>query len=105
MSQDAATLTAVSVDQSEGDFSYPEDYEYNAGVGINDKVLDYIGDAKDEDDWIRDFRKRALKVFNDKPMPTHWASKDLENIHFDEIRYYLSGARPRSGVGTTCRRK
>src|SRR5438477_347732 len=26
-----------------------------------------------------------------KPMPTHWASKDLEAIDFDKIRYYLSG--------------
>ena len=24
-------------------------------------------------------------------MPTHWASKDLEAIDFDKIRYYLSG--------------
>ena len=23
-------------------------------------------------------------------MPTHWATKDLENIDFDVIRYYLS---------------
>ena len=23
-------------------------------------------------------------------MPTNWATKDLENIHFDKIRYYLS---------------
>ena len=23
-------------------------------------------------------------------MPTNWADKDLENIHFDKIRYYLS---------------
>ena len=23
-------------------------------------------------------------------MPTHWATKDLENIIFDKIRYYLS---------------
>ena len=29
-------------------------------------------------------------------MPTHWASKDLENIDFDKIRYYLSqGTKPK----------
>ena len=26
-----------------------------------------------------------------KPLPTHWASKDLEAIDFDKIRYYLCG--------------
>ncbi|HRQ88251.1 MAG TPA: Fe-S cluster assembly protein SufB [Bacteroidia bacterium] len=92
---DSATLEAVSIDQAEGDFSYPEDYAHDAGYGLTEKTLDYISDIKGEAEWIREFRKRALKVFNDKPMPTHWASKDLENIVFDNIRYYLAkGQRP-----------
>ena len=29
-------------------------------------------------------------------MPTHWATKDLENINFDKIRYYLAqGQKPK----------
>ncbi|MCB1091540.1 MAG: Fe-S cluster assembly protein SufB, partial [Verrucomicrobiae bacterium] len=71
------------------------DYQFDAGYGLSEQVIDYISDAKQEADWVRDFRKRALKVFRDKPMPTHWASKDLENIKFDDIRYYLAkGGRP-----------
>jgi Fe-S cluster assembly protein SufB len=31
-------------------------------------------------------------VFESKPMPTHWASRDLENIVFEKIRYYLANA-------------
>ena len=42
-------------------------------------------------DWVREFRLNAYKTFLSKPMPTHWASKDLEAIVFDNIRYYLSG--------------
>lgn len=92
---DSATLEAVTIDQDEGNFSYPEDYAHDAGYGLTEKTLDYISDVKGEADWIREFRKRALKIFQDKPMPTHWASKDLENIVFDEIRYYLAkGQRP-----------
>ena len=92
---DSATLEAVNIDQDEGNFSYPEDYAHDAGYGLTEKTIDYISDVKGEADWIREFRKRALKVFNDKPMPTHWASRDLENIVFDHIRYYLSkGQRP-----------
>jgi Fe-S cluster assembly protein SufB len=90
MPHDDATLEAVSIDQAEGNFSYPEDYKFDAGYGLNEEVLDYISNVKNEAQWVRDFRKRALKVFRDKPMPTHWASKDLENIKFDDIRYYLS---------------
>lgn len=95
MSHDNATLEAVSIDQAEGNFSFPESYDYDAGYGLNEQVIDYISDAKKEAEWVRDFRKRALKIFQDKPMPTHWASKDLENIKFDNIRYYLAkGQRP-----------
>jgi Fe-S cluster assembly scaffold protein SufB len=43
-----------------------------------------------------EFRKKALEVFHSKPMPTNWATKDLENIKFDEFRYYLSdGQKPK----------
>ena len=92
---DTATLKAVNIDQSEGNFSYPEEYEYDAGYGLTEETLDFISNAKGEADWIREFRKKALKIFHDKPMPTHWASKDLENIIFEDIRYYLAkGQKP-----------
>ncbi|MEM7602946.1 MAG: Fe-S cluster assembly protein SufB, partial [Verrucomicrobiota bacterium] len=87
---DSATLEAVNIDQDAGNFSYPEQYQHDAGYGLTEDTIDYISDVKKEADWIRDFRKKALKAFLDKPMPTHWASSDLENIIFDKIRYYLS---------------
>ena len=86
----SATLEAVNIDQDEGNFSYPEDYAHDAGYGINEGTVDYISNIKGEAEWIREFRHKALKVFFAKPMPTHWASKDLENIIFNNIRYYLS---------------
>ena len=46
--------------------------------------------SKGDPDWIREFRLDAYRTFVEKPMPTHWASQDLENIVFDKIRYYLS---------------
>ncbi|MBL4576391.1 MAG: Fe-S cluster assembly protein SufB [Opitutaceae bacterium] len=74
----------------------PEKHAFDAGVGINEGVLDYISDVKNEEQWIRDFRKNALRTFYNKPLPTHWASKDLETINFDKIRYYLaSGQTPK----------
>jgi Fe-S cluster assembly protein SufB len=87
---DSATLEAVTIDQDEGNFSYPEDYAHDAGYGLDESTIDYISNIKGEAEWIREFRQRALKVFFAKPMPTHWASQDLENIIFKDIRYYLS---------------
>ncbi len=89
--------TQLDIDREKGNFRYDVDYEFDAGTGLTEKTIDYICDVKDEPDWIRQFRKDALKKFLEKPMPTHWASKDLENIIFDNIRYYLSqgGQKPK----------
>ena len=103
---DSATLEAVNIDQDAGDFTYPEDYEHDAGYGLTSETIDYISDIKKEADWIREFRHKALKVFNDKPMPTHWASKDLENIVFDNIRVLpLKRAKANPQLGRGSRRR
>ncbi len=86
---------ALNVDRDIGNFHYKTDYEYNAGIGLTPETIDYMVKAKGESDWVRDFRLRALKVFEQKPLPTHWASKELETIEFDKIHYYLAkGQRP-----------
>ncbi|HEX8309772.1 MAG TPA: Fe-S cluster assembly protein SufB [Chthoniobacteraceae bacterium] len=84
------TATPIDIDRSVGDFSYPEKHQFDAGYGLTHDTVDYISNVKDEPDWIREFRHRALDVFFSKPMPTHWASKDLEAIIFEKIRYYLA---------------
>lgn len=87
--------STVDIDRSVGDFSYPEQHEFDAGIGLSRDTINYIADVKGEPDWIREFRLKALDTFQSKPMPTHWASDDLKAIDFDKIRYYLaSGTRP-----------
>src|SRR5258708_36371433 len=86
----------VGIDQKNGKFSYTVSYDFDAGVGLTDSTVDYISSVKKEAPWIRDFRMNALKVFESKPLPTHWATRDLENVDFNKIRYYLaSGQRPK----------
>ena len=86
---------AIQVDYEKGNFSFPEDYTYDAGTGLNEETVAYISKVKNEATWVKEFRLKALEIFNKKPMPTHWASKDLENIVFENIRYYLSkGQKP-----------
>lgn len=80
----------LDLDRSAGDFSYPEQHAFDAGYGLTRDTVNYIADVKSEPDWIRDFRMKALDVFQAKPMPTHWASEDLQAINFDHIRYYLA---------------
>jgi len=84
------------IDQSAGNFSYDMKYEFDAGTGLNERTVDYISSVKKEAAWLREFRQNGLKTFLAKPLPTHWATKDLENINFDKIRYYLAqGQKPK----------
>jgi len=86
----------VGIDQTKGDFQYKVDYEFDAGTGLNENTVRYISSVKKEAPWILEFRLNALKKFLSMPMPTHWATKDLENIDFSKIRYYLaSGQKPK----------
>src|SRR5580698_18142 len=84
-------ITNLDIDRTRGDFRYDVKHEFDAGIGLTHDTIDYIVNVKGEPDWIRDWRHKALDVFLSKPMPTHWASKDLENIIFKDSRYYLSG--------------
>src|SRR5215207_5509848 len=94
--EEALDNPVAGIDQTRGDFSYNVSYAFDAGTGLNEKTVDYISGVKKEAPWIREFRQNALKVFRGKPMPTHWATRDLENIDFDKIRYYLSqGQKPK----------
>lgn len=80
----------LNFEMDSGNFSYPENYQYDAGVGLTEDTIHYICDVKNDPDWVREFRLKALETFNKKATPTHWASKDLENIDYSKIRYYLS---------------
>lgn len=85
----------LEIDQDVGNFSYDVDYAYDAGVGLSEATVDYICNVKNDPQWIRDYRKRALGIFQSKPNPTHWASKDLDTIDYSKIRYYLAaGQKP-----------
>ena len=87
---------AVGIDQSAGNFSYNMEYAFDAGTGLSEDTIRYISSVKKEAPWILEFRLKALKKFFSMPMPTHWATKDLENIDFQKIRYYLSqGQKPK----------
>ena len=94
---ETATVEQVAEEKDQvGNFHFPERHKYDAGRGLTSKTIDYISDVKDDPDWVREFRHKALKTFEGKPMPTHWATEDLDNIDFDIIRYYLSdGERPK----------
>ncbi|MBI4124607.1 MAG: Fe-S cluster assembly protein SufB [Deltaproteobacteria bacterium] len=71
-------------------FHVEEKSVFKSKRGLDHGVIDQISDHKNEPDWMREFRHKALDIFLAKPMPT-WGG-DLTHMNFDEIYYYLKPA-------------
>ncbi len=67
---------------------------YRSGKGLNEEVVRMISAKKEEPQWMLDFRLKALKHFEARPMPT-WGG-DLANLNLDEIYFY---SKPSEGEG------
>ncbi|MFU8866779.1 Fe-S cluster assembly protein SufB [Natronococcus sp.] len=68
--------------------------EQNAAVksdkGLTEEVIRMISDDKDEPDWMLERRLRALKQYQNMPMPTDWPGQpDLTELDIEEIVPYI----------------
>ncbi len=68
-------------------FNVAENYVFKTKKGLDAEVVRQISEMKDEPDWMLELRLKALKIFEEKPMPA-WGG-DLSKIDFDDIYYYL----------------
>ena len=65
-----------------------EDYVFKPKKGINVEIVNEMSEMKGEPDWMRQFRLRALKNFERKPMAP-WFAVNMPNIDFNDIYYYI----------------
>jgi Fe-S cluster assembly protein SufB len=70
-------------------FHVPEKYVFKARPGLSREIVEEISWMKQEPDWMRQFRLRALEIFLKKPMPTWGNTELLQTIDFDKIYYYV----------------
>jgi len=83
-------IAGINQDYSEKyGFHDPEDYFLKAPKGIYHEVVEMISRKKNEPDWMREIRHKALDIFIEKPMPTWGNSELLAEIDFDNIHYYI----------------
>lgn len=82
-----AKIVTKKIDAYAFGFSYPEVAVHKAQKGLNPDVVKQISAWKKEPNWMTEFRLKALKIFQDKPMPP-WGA-DLSRIDFQDIYYYL----------------
>src|ERR1700755_232518 len=62
-------------------------YAYKAPKGLSREIVETISDFKEEPQWMRDFRLKALEHFEQRPTPK-WGG-DLDQIDFDDIHYFV----------------
>jgi Fe-S cluster assembly protein SufB len=83
---------AVSIGDIKSEYRYgfrdPEQHWFKAQRGLNRQVVEQISEIKGEPDWMRQFRLRALEIFERKPLPA-WPAANLREIDFDNIFYYV----------------
>ncbi|HEY7255450.1 MAG TPA: Fe-S cluster assembly protein SufB, partial [Solirubrobacterales bacterium] len=82
-------LAGINADYKEKfGFHDPETgYAYKAPKGLSREVVESISAYKDEPQWMRDFRLKALEHFEARPIPT-WGG-NLGQIDFDDIHYFV----------------
>jgi Fe-S cluster assembly protein SufB len=86
----------IDIGEYQYGFRDEEDYVFKSERGLNRKIVEDISAMKDEPDWMRDFRLKALDHFEKRPMP-NWGA-DLSDIDFGNIFYYI---RPAEKQGRT----
>ena len=71
-------------------FSDPEAPVFKARKGLDAEVVGQISEMKGEPQWMRDYRLKALKIYQSKPVPT-WGA-NLEGLREEDIYYFVKPA-------------
>ncbi len=69
-------------------------YAYKAPKGLSREIVESISDYKDEPQWMREFRLKALEHFYSRPTP-EWGG-NLGQIDWDDIHYFVRASEKNS---------
>ena len=78
------------------DIRNKDDYEFKIKKCLTKEIINEISDQKNEPDWMRELRLKALEVYNKLELPT-WGP-DLSILDMNDIATYV---RPKSKVNTS----
>jgi Fe-S cluster assembly protein SufB len=84
--EETQVVTDIGNDYKYG-FHDREDYFFKSGRGLTRDVVANISEQKNEPQWMRDQRLKALEYFEARPLPT-WGG-NLKDIDFDAMHYYI----------------
>jgi Fe-S cluster assembly protein SufB len=89
LTESESALKGINSDYKEKfGFHDPETgYAYKAPKGLSRELVESISEYKNEPQWMRDFRLKALEHYESRPMPM-WGA-NLAQIDFDDIHYFV----------------
>jgi Fe-S cluster assembly protein SufB len=64
-------------------------YVFKSEKGLTREIVERISQMKGEPKWMLDFRLKSYEIFRSKPMPTWGDTALLNEIDFDNIRYFV----------------
>ena len=71
------------IDRNIYDIKNKDNYEFKMQKGLNKEIVEEISKKKNEPEWMRDIRLKALETYNQLELPT-WGP-DLSELKMDEI--------------------
>jgi Fe-S cluster assembly protein SufB len=87
-------MSDATVLEGVGDYKYgfsdPDTYVFRSRKGLDEEIVKQISGMKGEPQWMLDFRLKALKHFEQRPMPT-WGG-DLSKLTLGDMYFYVKPA-------------
>ena len=75
------------VDRGIYDIKNKDNYDFKIKKGLTKEIIEEISKQKNDPDWMREFRLKALEVYEKLELPT-WGP-DLSELDMDEIATYV----------------
>lgn len=75
------------VDRGIYDIKNKDNYDFKIKKGLTKEIIEEISKQKNDPDWMRKFRLKALEVYEKLELPT-WGP-DLLELDMDEIATYV----------------
>ena len=78
------------------DIKNEDNYDFKIKKGLTKEIVDEISRQKNEPEWMREFRLKAIDVYNKLELPT-WGP-DISELNMDDIATYV---RPKTKLNTS----
>ncbi|MCR5501821.1 MAG: Fe-S cluster assembly protein SufB [Lachnospiraceae bacterium] len=75
------------INRSFYDFRYEDGDAYKVSEGLTEEIVLKISEEKNDPDWMRDFRLKSLKIYNELSVP-EWGPS-IEGLDMDHIVTYV----------------